>query len=531
MRFAIDLVFLDSRAASDRDRRAVSGRTGSSVARAAAAVLELPVAGGRADAARSPSRGRPWSSATTTRRPWSCSATTSPPTGSSRCRRRRAADALRLCHFKQPDLLLLDLNLPDVPGLEVLREIRASEGATGQLRPGAAGDRAQRSRQRRRPPPRAASAAPTTTWSSRSRSGGRRHGCGRCCAVARPARAGPLRVGEIVVDPSRREVRVAGEPVRLANKEFSLLRTLASEPSRVFTKAELLRDVWGFRSLGQDPDPRLAREPPASQARPRARPLRDQLLGRRLSADRRPGGRRCSPIAEAALVACPLALTCATVVVAERLRSRRRRELLNRALHELRRPLQALLLESRPRRTANGRDQLDQALEALDGIERQVNGGRRPVRPRLVDGRALAAEAVGRWRGPAAREGRWIELAWRAGPSRLRCDEGAISRALDNLIANALEHGSGPIRRRRHRARRTSLRLTVADGADAGRPSGAGRDDPRRAPSPGRRPARPRAADRRRGRRRARRAVRRLRPRARRQRGARATAGGAPSSR
>jgi len=173
------------------------------------------------------------------------------------------------------------------------------------------------------------------------------------------------------------------------------------------------------------------------------------------------------PIAEAALVACPLALTCASVVAAERLRSRRRRELLNRALHELRRPLQALLLESSPRRTANGRDQLDQALEALDGIERQVNGGRRPVRPRLVDGRALAAEAVGRWRGPAAREGRWIELAWHAGPSRLRCDEGAISRALDNLIANALEHGSGPIRLD-GTLRGTSLRLTVADGADAG---------------------------------------------------------------
>ena len=64
-------------------------------------------------------------------------------------------------------------------------------------------------------------------------------------------RAGPLRVGEIVVDPARREVRVAGELVQLANKEFSLLRMLASDPTRVFTKAELLRDVWGFRSLGR----------------------------------------------------------------------------------------------------------------------------------------------------------------------------------------------------------------------------------------------------------------------------------------
>ncbi len=46
-----------------------------------------------------------------------------------------AADALRLCHYKQPDLLLLDLNLPDAPGLDVLRVIRAAEGATGSYDP------------------------------------------------------------------------------------------------------------------------------------------------------------------------------------------------------------------------------------------------------------------------------------------------------------------------------------------------------------------------------------------------------------
>ncbi len=46
-----------------------------------------------------------------------------------------AADALRLCHYNQPDLLLLDLNLPDAGGLDVLREIRASEGTTGSYDP------------------------------------------------------------------------------------------------------------------------------------------------------------------------------------------------------------------------------------------------------------------------------------------------------------------------------------------------------------------------------------------------------------
>jgi DNA-binding response OmpR family regulator len=38
--------------------------------------------------------------------------------------------------------------------------------------------------------------------------------------------------------------------VALSQKEFALLRRLAAEPTRVFTKAELLRDVWGFRALG-----------------------------------------------------------------------------------------------------------------------------------------------------------------------------------------------------------------------------------------------------------------------------------------
>ncbi len=54
--------------------------------------------------------------------------------------------------------------------------------------------------------------------------------------------------GDLVVDRLTRAVEVRGEPVHLAGKEFELLWRLASEPHRVFTKEELLRDVWGFRS-------------------------------------------------------------------------------------------------------------------------------------------------------------------------------------------------------------------------------------------------------------------------------------------
>jgi DNA-binding response OmpR family regulator len=57
-------------------------------------------------------------------------------------------------------------------------------------------------------------------------------------------------VGELEIDPAGRAASLRGHRVELAAKEFALLRTLASSPTRVFTKEELLRDVWGFRTLG-----------------------------------------------------------------------------------------------------------------------------------------------------------------------------------------------------------------------------------------------------------------------------------------
>jgi DNA-binding response OmpR family regulator len=56
---------------------------------------------------------------------------------------------------------------------------------------------------------------------------------------------------ELVIDRAARRVTVRGEAVVLAAKEYDLLVKLASEPGRVFTKEQLLRDVWGFRSLGR----------------------------------------------------------------------------------------------------------------------------------------------------------------------------------------------------------------------------------------------------------------------------------------
>src|SRR4051794_14376999 len=59
-----------------------------------------------------------------------------------------------------------------------------------------------------------------------------------------------IRVGEIAIDTLARTVHVAGTPVALATKEYALLVKLAGEPTKVFTKGELLREIWGCRTVG-----------------------------------------------------------------------------------------------------------------------------------------------------------------------------------------------------------------------------------------------------------------------------------------
>lgn len=57
--------------------------------------------------------------------------------------------------------------------------------------------------------------------------------------------------GDLVIDQPTRRVRVRDTVVDLSAKEFELVVKLASEPYRVFTKEELLREVWGYRALGR----------------------------------------------------------------------------------------------------------------------------------------------------------------------------------------------------------------------------------------------------------------------------------------
>ncbi len=157
-----------------------------------------------------------------------------------------AADAVRLLDTKFPDLALVDLGLPDQDGLGLVDRIRSGDPATARTDP----------------------ELPLIVVSGRS-SGldllrGFQRGCddymakpfdyqelrARIVALLRRTRrrptAGRIRIGPLEVDPLGRQVWLEGEAVALSNKEFALLRMLATEPTRAFTRTELLRRVWGY---------------------------------------------------------------------------------------------------------------------------------------------------------------------------------------------------------------------------------------------------------------------------------------------
>jgi K+-sensing histidine kinase KdpD len=171
-------------------------------------------------------------------------------------------------------------------------------------------------------------------------------------------------------------------------------------------------------------------------------------------------------LAESTLTGLPFLGPMVMLVIGERFRAARRREALNRALHELRRPLQALALsQARP---AAGSSPLGLALAALAQLDREINGGSAEA-PRLVSCRELVGGAVGRWRARAAIAGGSIVMRWFAGGATVIADPARLSQALDNLILNALEHG-GPNVTVEARAAGGKLRISVSDDGLASRP-------------------------------------------------------------
>jgi signal transduction histidine kinase len=162
-----------------------------------------------------------------------------------------------------------------------------------------------------------------------------------------------------------------------------------------------------------------------------------------------------------AIAGWPAAGLLLALLVDCRVRARRRRVELNRALHELRRPLQQLALSAYHAPGRGSPSPLQLALAAVSQLDREINGAQRETRL-LVSARELAGGAVGRWSSAARHGGGSLELRWRAGRAPVLGDPIRISQALDNLIVNALEHGGrNLVVEARSAAGR--LRISVAD--------------------------------------------------------------------
>jgi DNA-binding response OmpR family regulator len=161
-----------------------------------------------------------------------------------------AGEARHLMETSFPDLAIIDLGLPDRDGLDLMHEIRTADRVGARIDPD----------------------LPMLVLSGRGTEVARLRGFERGCDdyVVKPfgyaelrARirallrrtdrrpgAGRLRIGPLEVDPLARLVWLDGREVALSKKEFGLLRALASDPTRVFTREELLRGVWGYRAIG-----------------------------------------------------------------------------------------------------------------------------------------------------------------------------------------------------------------------------------------------------------------------------------------
>lgn len=159
-------------------------------------------------------------------------------------------EGIRAIEVRKPDLVVLDLILEDGNGLEVLDRVRSADGLASRIDPqlplivlsGRTGE-ADRVRGFARgaddyvPKPFSYSELLGRIRSLLRRAAGRRQ-------------RGLMRIGDLTIDPVTRAVRLAGDPIYLSAKEFALLQALAADPTRVYAKTDLLRDVWGYIAMG-----------------------------------------------------------------------------------------------------------------------------------------------------------------------------------------------------------------------------------------------------------------------------------------
>jgi DNA-binding response OmpR family regulator len=157
------------------------------------------------------------------------------------------AQALALAASEHPDLLLVDLMLPRVSGLEVIRAVREKDPELPIIILSAKGQEADK-----------VQGLSLGADDYLVKPFGLKELLARIDAVLRRRRArgetGPARslrkFGEVSVDAAARRVTVAGKDVSLTAREFDLLSFFVSHPGRVFSREQLMQAVWGSRYFG-----------------------------------------------------------------------------------------------------------------------------------------------------------------------------------------------------------------------------------------------------------------------------------------
>jgi two-component system response regulator ResD len=153
--------------------------------------------------------------------------------------------ALEVAESRCPDLIVLDLMLPKVDGLEVFRRVRAHNGAPAVIMLTAKGEETDRVVGLEL----GADDYVVKPFSPREI-------VARVRAVLRRAADSPidaeqaLRIDTIEIDPRTRRARLDGKELPLTPKEFDLLHFLASNPGTAFTRIELLEELWDIAFEG-----------------------------------------------------------------------------------------------------------------------------------------------------------------------------------------------------------------------------------------------------------------------------------------
>jgi DNA-binding response OmpR family regulator len=160
-------------------------------------------------------------------------------------------EGLRLAETKQFDLVLLDIMLPGIDGLEVCRRLRAHRVYTPVMMLTARATEIDKVLGLEM----GADDYMTKPFSAAELSARVKAIFRRVDSLSELVREAPqiLRFGDVLsIDPGSREVLVRGNPVPLTHKEFDLLLHFAHNPGRVYSRGQLLDTVWGYSHEGYE---------------------------------------------------------------------------------------------------------------------------------------------------------------------------------------------------------------------------------------------------------------------------------------